>query len=115
MIDKSRVFRDSLAGASKGGAVAGAGSIITGIGLASVPVKILGFITVGSATVVSVPVVAGVAVGGAVVAAAYAGYTSYRRQCEIEAEFDRYVKGGQDETAGQVATKNGGTADAVQK
>jgi len=93
MIEKKVIAQESLKGASRGGALAAAGSIISGVAMASVPVKILGLLTVGTATVVSIPVVVAVAAGGAVVGGAAAAYSSYRKQKQIEEEFDRLTKG----------------------
>lgn len=93
MIDKQRIVKESIAGASKGGIVAAAGSILSGVAMVSVPVKILGLITVGATTAVSAPIVLAVGAGGAVVGGATAAYLNYRKQCSIEEEFRRLTEG----------------------
>jgi len=92
MIEKRTIVRDSLTGASKAGAVGAAGSILSGVAMASVPIKILGFITVGASAVVSLPVVVAVGAGCAVVGGAAAGYASYRRQRQVETQFQRLIE-----------------------
>lgn len=94
MIEKQKIVKEALTGASKSGLVAAAGSILSGVAMASVPVKILGFITVGTATVVSTPVVLAVGAGGAVVGGAAAAYLNYRKQRGIEEEFRKLTKQG---------------------
>jgi len=74
-------------GASKGAVVAAATSIVSGYAMASVPVKVLGLITVGTSTVVAAPVVASAAACGALVGGALAAYAAYRKQAKIEKLF----------------------------
>lgn len=92
MIDKQAIVKESFKGASKGGLVAAAGSILSGAALVVVPVKILGLFTIATATVVSAPVVLAVGAGGAVVGGTAAALLNYRKQRQIEAEFDRLTK-----------------------
>jgi hypothetical protein len=93
MIDKKKVAAEALKGAAKSGAVSAAGSILSGVAMASVPIKVLGILTIGSATVISLPVVLAVGAGGAIVGGAAAAYFNYRKQRNVEAEFDELVKG----------------------
>ena len=91
MIDKKQVASEAIKGAAKSGFVGAAGSIISGVAMASVPIKLLGLFTVGTATVVSLPVVLAVGGGAAVVGGAAAAYLNYRKQRNIEAEFEQLV------------------------
>ena len=93
MKDRKEITASGLKGASKGAAVAGAGSILSGAAMVAVPVKVLGILTVGSAATVSLPVVASVAAGGAVVGGAAAAFASYRKQSRIEEEFEALMNG----------------------
>jgi serine acetyltransferase len=92
MIEKRQIALESAKGATKGGLVAAAGSILSGIAMVSAPVKILGLITVGSSVAVSAPVVLSVATGGAIVGATAAAFFSYRKQRSIEREFRRMTR-----------------------
>ena len=91
MKDYKKIGTDAAKGASKGALVAGAASIISGVAMASVPVKILGLITIGTSVAVAAPVVASVAVGGAIVGGAAAAYASHRKQAKIEKQFNQMV------------------------
>jgi len=92
MKNHQEIAASGIKGATKGAAVAGAASILSGVAMATVPVKILGFITVGSSAFVALPVVAIVAAGGAIVGGLTAAYANYRKQQAIEDEFDRLTK-----------------------
>ncbi len=96
MKDFKQVRIDAAKGASKGALTAAAASVISGVATASVPIKILGFITVGTSTAVSAPVIACVAVGGAILGGAAAAYASHRKQVRIERQFDEMMSGDQD-------------------
>ena len=93
MKDYRQIGGSGLTGAIKGGTVAAAGSIISGVGMTTVPVQILGVITIGSSTVVAAPVVAAVAAGGAVVGGVAAAYSAYRKQNKIEKLFAALTEG----------------------
>lgn len=94
MPEYKEITLQAAKGALKGAATGTAASFVSGIALVSVPVKLFGLITVGSATVVAAPAVAGLAAGGALVGGAYAAFAAYRRQRGIEKEFDRHVNSG---------------------
>jgi hypothetical protein len=92
MADKRDMVKSGLRGARNGAIVSAAGSIVSGVGMASVPIKILGLITIGTSTTVAFPVVASVAAGGAVVGGAIGAFSAYRRQKRIEDTFKELTK-----------------------
>jgi hypothetical protein len=92
MKDYKEIAGRGFTGALKSGAIAGAGSIISGVGLAVVPVKILGLFAVGTSVVVAAPVVAGVVLGGAAIGGTFAAYSAYRKQVQIEKQFALLTK-----------------------
>ncbi|GAB4135073.1 hypothetical protein [Thermopirellula anaerolimosa] len=87
MKDYNRIATEALKGASKGALLASAASIVSGVAMATVPIKVLGIVTVATATTVAAPVVGAIAVGGAVVGGAGAAYAAYRKQAKIEKQF----------------------------
>jgi len=89
--------------------VATAGSLLSGVAMASVPVKILGFITVRTATMVSTLVVLAVGVDGTVIGCAAAASLNYRKQRSIEKVFRELIQQGERDRgsrspAGNIAT-----------
>lgn len=76
--EKNYVIRQAFKGGSSSGTLAAAGSIVSGVGLASVPITTcFGLITIGTATVVALPVVLGCATAGLAIGAAAGAYRAY--------------------------------------
>jgi hypothetical protein len=76
-------------GAVKSAALGASGSILSGAAMVTVPVKLLGLVTVGTSTVVAMPVVVTAALGCALIGGVAAAGVSYVQQRKIEKEFDR--------------------------
>ena len=87
-----KIAADAIDGATKGGLLASAASITSGIAVASTPVKLLGLITLGTTTAISWPVVAALGAAGAVIGGASAAMIEGKRQDEIRKEFARLMK-----------------------
>jgi len=79
-----RLDAETIKAAANGGLLASAASITSGVALTASPVKLLGLITLGTATTVSWPVVAGAGVAGAT--AAY--MLEKKRQRDVEEDFE---------------------------
>lgn len=94
MTDTSNILSNAIMGASRTGIVAAASSVLTGLATVSVPVKVLGLITVASTSAVSIPIVASVGAGGAIVGGALAAYQAYLKQQEIDNELSELLKNG---------------------
>lgn len=92
MKDTKAIILSGVTGATKGATVAGASAILSGIAMASVPIKFLGFITVGASTVVSAPVVMTLGVAGAIVGGTAAAVANYLKQSRIEKEFEDMIR-----------------------
>jgi hypothetical protein len=90
-LDKKKIALSAAQGATRGAAAGGAAAIMTGIGLAQVPVTFM-WIPVAATTVVAWPVVVGIGAATAVIAGAGYAYTEYTRQSKIEEEFKKYTE-----------------------
>ena len=87
-----KIAAEAIDGATKGGLLASAASITSGIAVASTPVKLLGLITLGTTTAISWPVVAALGVVGAIVGGASAAMIESKRQDQIRKEFAKLMK-----------------------
>jgi hypothetical protein len=85
--DEETIAAEAFDGATKGGLLASAAAITSGLAVASAPVKLLGLITIGTTTAVSWPLVAGIGVVGAIVGGVAAAMIEGKRQQHIREEF----------------------------
>jgi len=81
------ILEASVKGASKGCVSFSAASIASGAAMVSVPVKMLGVITVGTSTVVSVPVVAGFGLFGSIAIGGFNALMCCRKARLLDQEF----------------------------
>ena len=90
--DDGKIATEAFEGATKGGLLAAAASITSGLAVASAPVKLLGLITLGTTTAVSWPVVAAIGAAGAIFGGVSAAMIEGNRQEQIRREFTRLMK-----------------------
>jgi len=90
--DDTTLAAEAFEGAARGGLLASAASITSGLAVASAPVKLLGLITLGTTTAVSWPLVATIGAAGAVVGGVSAAVIESKRQARIREEFNRLTK-----------------------
>lgn len=90
--DEEKVASEAVEGAAKGGLLAAAASITSGLAVASTPVQLLGFITLGTTTAVSWPLVAVIGTVGAIIGGVSAAMIEGNRQEQIRREFTRLTK-----------------------
>ena len=90
--DDSKIAAEAFEGATKGGLLAAASSITSGLAMASAPVKLLGLITLGTTTAVSWPLVAAIGAAGAIFGGVSAAMIEGNRQEHIRREFTRLMK-----------------------
>ncbi len=93
--EHQEIAANALKGATKAGATAAASSVLTGVGMTTVPVKLFGLITIGTTTVVSMPVVVTIGIAGAVLGGAAAAYAVHRRHKKVKTQFETLLKGDQ--------------------
>jgi hypothetical protein len=89
--DDDRMTTEAIEGATKGGLLASAASITSGLAVASTPIKLLGLITIGTTTAVSWPVVAAIGAAGAIFGGVSASMIERNRQQRIRREFTRLI------------------------
>lgn len=89
--DTEQLATHALEAAATAGLLASAASIASGLALVSTPVKVLGLLTIGSATAVSWPLVAAVGSAGAIVGGLAAARAEGRRQERIRSEFSELM------------------------
>ena len=90
--EDGKIVAEAIDGATKGGLVASAASITSGIAVAATPVKLLGLITLGTTTAISWPLVAALGAAGALIGGVSAAMIEGKRQDEIRKEFARLMK-----------------------
>jgi len=90
--DDGNIVTEAFEGATKGGLLAAAASITSGLAVASTPVQVLGLITIGTTTAVSWPLVAGIGAAGAVLGGVSAAMIESKRQEQIRREFTQLMK-----------------------
>ncbi|MBP9224453.1 MAG: hypothetical protein KBF76_11330 [Verrucomicrobiales bacterium] len=90
--DEEKVAAEAVEGAAKGGLLAAAASITSGLAMASTPVQLLGFITLGTTTAVSWPLVVAAGAAGAIVGGVSAAMIESNRQERVRREFTRLTK-----------------------
>ncbi len=89
--DDRKIAAESFEGATKGGLLASAASITSGIAMATTPVKVLGLLTIGTSTAISWPVVIAMGAAGAVFGGFSAAMIERKRQEHIRREFARLM------------------------
>lgn len=90
--DEEKVAAEAVEGAAKGGLLAAAASITSGLAISSTPVQLLGLITLGTTTAVSWPLVAVIGTAGAIIGGVSAAMIEGNRQEQIRREFTRLTK-----------------------
>ena len=90
--DDGKIATEAVEGATKGGLLAAAASITSGLAVASTPVQLLGLITLGTTTAVSWPLVAAIGAAGAIIGGVSAAMIEGNRQKHIHQEFIRLTK-----------------------
>ncbi|MCB1204769.1 MAG: hypothetical protein KDN18_10965 [Verrucomicrobiae bacterium] len=90
--DDERIATEAIEGASRGGLLASAASITSGLALASTPVKLLGLLTIGTTTAVSWPVVVAMGAAGAIFGGVSAAMIENKRQRRVQKEFTELLK-----------------------
>lgn len=90
--DDGNIVTEAFEGATKGGLLAAAASITSGLAVASTPVQVLGLFTIGTTTAVSWPLVAAIGATGAVLGGVSAAMIESKRQEQIRREFTRLMK-----------------------
>lgn len=85
--DDQNLALQTVDGAAKAGVLMAAASVVSGLALASTPVKVLGLVAIASTTSVSWPIVAAVGATGAVAGGASALLRTKRRQKRVEEQF----------------------------
>lgn len=90
--DDEKIVFEAIDGATRAGLLASAASITSGVAVATVPVKLLGLITIGTATAISWPVVVAAGVAGAVFGGLSSAMMEGRRQQRIREEFTRLIR-----------------------
>jgi len=90
--DDGKIATEAFEGATRGGILAAAASITSGLAVASTPVQLLGLITIGTTTAVCWPLVATVATAGAIFGGVSAAMIEGNRQQRIREEFTRLMK-----------------------
>ena len=95
MIINREIIEASFKGAHKGCMSFSAASIISGAAMVSVPVKVLGFITVGSSTVVSAPIVTSMAICGALAVGGFQAFMCHKISKKSDDYYDVVMAGSQ--------------------
>lgn len=90
--DEGKVAGEAFEGAAKGGLLAAAASITSGLAIASTPVQLLGLVTIGTTTAVSWPIVAAIGAVGAIIGGVSAAMIEGNRQEQTRREFTRLMK-----------------------
>lgn len=91
--EEERIAAEAVSGAARGGLLASAASITSGLAVSAVPVKVLGLITIGTTTAISWPVVAALGVVGAITGGLAGALIEGKRQEELNEQFHRMLKG----------------------
>ena len=89
--ETENIISSGIKDGAKGGVVAAASSVITGVGMTTVPVKILGIWTIATTSIISVPVIVSVGVAGAIIGGGISAYSAHRKNNKIKKEFDKYL------------------------
>lgn len=90
--DEDKITAEAVEGATKGGLLASAASITSGLAVATAPVKLLGVLTIGTTAAISWPIVVAIGIAGAIFGGISAATAEGNRQERIRKEFTELIR-----------------------
>lgn len=89
--ETKNIISNGIKDGTKGGIVAAASSVVTGVGMTTATVKIFGIWTIATTSVIAVPVIVWSGVAGVIIGGSVSAYLTSRKNNKIKKEFDKYL------------------------